>query len=74
MMGRWSVTNPYNDNDIDGEPSKKVRALRKARGNARRATRSGNPAKRAEAQSALDQIPGLINGVYVQDLQQNMRI
>lgn len=60
------------ENPITGEPVAKEAAeyigqLRTVRRNAKKAARSGNPAKRGPALKALVQVPGMIRAVYRQD-------
>lgn len=45
--------------------------LRRARAGAKKAARSGNPRKRAEAEAALEKIPGMIRGVYTANLRRS---
>jgi hypothetical protein len=70
MMGRWDVINPHTPDGraVNKDRAKYIRDLRKARSNSRRAMRSGNPAKRAEAARVNAEAPLLINQVYIQDL------
>lgn len=46
---------------------KYIKDLRKVRSGARKALRSGNPAKRAEAAKALVQTPVMIRRVYLEN-------
>jgi hypothetical protein len=68
MPARTNVRNPFNDELLPGQASAYVKKARKARAGARKALRSGNPARRAEAQKVYDEAPGLIRRVYLNNM------
>lgn len=65
MASRTNVRNPFNDELLGGKDSAYVKRLRKGRNNARKAMRSGNPARRAEATRVHQEAGKLIRQVYV---------
>lgn len=68
MASRTNVRNPINGKLLPGQASSYVKKARKARNGARKALRSGNPARRAEAQKVYDEAPGLIRRVYLKNM------
>lgn len=71
------MSSPKIQNRVTGEPvSNDVAAyivqLRTVRSNARRAARSGNPAKRGPALRVLSQVPLAIDAAYRQDTSKHM--
>jgi hypothetical protein len=61
------VVNPLNGEPLDKDKAGYVLACRAARNNARRALRSGNPARRAEAAVVFVTAPKLIRTLYRQE-------
>jgi uncharacterized membrane protein len=62
-----AVINPISGTALSEDRSDFVRELRTVRRGARNATRSGNPAKRAEAARIEAMTPVMIAQVYKQD-------
>lgn len=60
------LPNPYSDEPLSKSHSDYVRDMKAARRGSRRAMRSGNPAKRAEAARINDAAPRIIEAVYRQ--------
>jgi hypothetical protein len=65
--GDGNVINPLTEKPLRSESAEFVTKLREARSGARRAARSGHPAKRAEARRALTDIPGVIRATYMKE-------
>ena len=62
------MINPINGHEITKKKRVEfITQAREARANARRAMRSGNPAKRAEAAKVYIGAPGLIRQSYIDD-------
>lgn len=61
------ITNPIDGKKVTGETSRYIRKLRRIRNNARRAMRSGNPAKRVEAAKVYTETPEYIRAAYNND-------
>lgn len=62
------IINPVDGEKVTGENSRYIRKLRRVRNNARKALRSGNPAKRADAAKVYVEAPELIRAAYRKDL------
>lgn len=60
------MKNPLNDEDLSRKDARLVEQLRTVRRNARRLSRSGNPAVRVPAQRATVEAATMIRQVYVQ--------
>ena len=67
MSKKPKVVNPITGKKLRKEAAETVRQAREARCNARRAARSGNPAKRADAMSVLRAAPRVIRAIYAQE-------
>lgn len=62
------IINPVDGEKVDGKVSRYIRKVRRVRANARRAMRSGNPARRAQAAKVYVEAPELIRAAYREDL------
>lgn len=62
------IINPVDGEKVTGDTSRYIRKLRRVRINARKAMRSGNPAKRAEAARVAADAPELVRSAYRSDL------
>lgn len=61
------VINPIDGEMVSGDVSRYIRKLRRARNGSRKAMRSGNPAKRADAERVNPEIVGAIQDAYRKD-------
>lgn len=61
------IVNPYTDEPLSDADAEYVAKVRVARINARKAARSGNPARRAEALGVVAAAPRLIRAVFAKD-------
>lgn len=61
------VDNPLTGKPLRDEAAEYVTKLREARAGAKKAARSGNPAKSGPARTALVHIPGVIRATYIQE-------
>lgn len=62
-----SPVNPLTGDDLHDEAAEFVDKLHVARRGARKAARSGNPAKSGPARQALADIPGVIRATYIEE-------
>jgi hypothetical protein len=60
------VQNPLTGEPLRDDAAVFVTKLRKARAGARKAARSGNPAKSGPARKTLVDIPGVLRATYIQ--------
>lgn len=62
--------NPLNGTPLSEDGAELVKKLRKVRRNARRAARSGNPAKSADARKALGTVRDTLSALYWREASQ----
>lgn len=60
--------NPLTGESLRPEADSYVSDLRQVKRNARKAARSGNPAKRVPAKVVLARVPHLLSALYVQEV------